>query len=123
MIFQIGTYNPLPSKDGVKEVTANSDRVKYWVSVGAQPSDRVAWLFGKIGILPPPPPKACDPERYMVPRKVYAQRKEEALKAIAEQFPERMAARAAVALKNEEKKKKKIEANKEKKQLAKKGIN
>lgn len=107
----------------MKEVTANSDRVKYWVSVGAQPSDRVAWLFGKIGILPPPPPKACDPERYMVPRKVYAKRKEEAHKAIAEQFPERMAARAAVKLKNDEKKKKQIDLEKAKKQLAKKGIN
>lgn len=121
--MQIGTFNPLPSKDGVKEVTANSDRVKYWVSVGAQPSDRVAWLFGKIGILPPPPPKACDPERYMVPRKVYAKRKEDEYKAIAEKFPERMAARAAVKVKNEEKKKKKIEIDKAKKQVAKKGIN
>ena len=104
-------------------MTANSDRVKYWVAVGAQPSDRVAWLFGKIGILPPPPPKACDPERYMVPRKVYAKRKEEEYKAIAEKFSERMAERAAVGAKNEEKMKKKIELNKEKKQLAKKGIN
>jgi hypothetical protein len=93
------------------------------VSVGAQPSDRVAWLFGKIGILPPPPPKACDPERYMVPRKVYAKRKEDEYKAIAEKFPERMAARAAVKVKNEEKKKKKIEIDKAKKDVAKKGIN
>lgn len=93
------------------------------MSVGAQPSDRVAWLFGKIGILPPPPPKACDPERYMVPRKVYAKRKEDEYKAIAEKFPERMAARAAVKVKNEEKKKKKIEIDKAKKQVAKKGIN
>lgn len=93
------------------------------MSVGAQPSDRVAWLFGKIGILPPPPPKACDPERYMVPRKVYAKRKEDEYKAIAEKFPERMAARAAVKVKNEEKKKKKIEIDKAKKDVAKKGIN
>jgi hypothetical protein len=80
-------------------------------------------LFGKIGILPPPPPKACDPERYMVPRKVYAKRKEDEYKAIAEKFPERMAARAAVKVKNEEKKKKKIEIDKAKKDVAKKGIN
>ena len=32
-----------------------ADRFKYWLSVGAQPSDRVAWLLGKFGILPPPP--------------------------------------------------------------------
>lgn len=49
-IRQIGTYNPVPSKqDGIKEITANSERVAYWLSVGAQPSDRVAWIFGIIG--------------------------------------------------------------------------
>lgn len=52
---QIGTYNPIPTKDGVKELTANSDRVHYWITCGAQPSDRVAWLFGQIGLLPQPP--------------------------------------------------------------------
>lgn len=54
-IERLGTYNPLPSKDGSKEITANSERVRYWLSCGAQPSDRVGWLFGKIGLLPPPP--------------------------------------------------------------------
>ena len=92
------------------------------MSVGAQPSDRVAWLFGKIGLLPPPPPKSCDPERYKVPRKVYKMRQEEKYKKIAEEFPERMSARAAVKAKNEEKRKKKIEAEKALK-LAKRGIN
>jgi ribosomal protein S16 len=52
---QLGTYHPIPSKDGVKELQVNTDRVKYWLSVGAQPSDRVKWLFGKLNILPPPP--------------------------------------------------------------------
>lgn len=47
---QIGTYNPIPSRqDGIKEITANSERVAYWLSVGAQPSDRVAWIFGIVG--------------------------------------------------------------------------
>ena len=44
-------------KDGVKEILADSARVKYWLSVGAQPSDRVEWLFSKVGLLPPPPPR------------------------------------------------------------------
>ena len=35
--------------DGIKEITANSERAIYWLSTGAQPSDRVAWLFGMIG--------------------------------------------------------------------------
>ena len=38
-----------------KSPLINSDRVQYWLSVGAQPSDRVAWLFGKVEILPVAP--------------------------------------------------------------------
>jgi hypothetical protein len=93
--------------------------VRYWVSVGAQPSSRVAWLFGKIGLLPPPPQKLCDPERFQVPKAVYKKRKEEEYAALAAQFPERMAARAAVKAKYEAKQKAKIDAEKaEKKKLA-----
>lgn len=33
----------------------NSERVRYWVSVGAQPSDRVSHLLGVANILPMPP--------------------------------------------------------------------
>ena len=57
LILQLGTYHPVPSKDGVKELTLNSDRIKYWLSVGAQPSERVKWLLGKAEILPPAPYK------------------------------------------------------------------
>lgn len=32
-----------------------SDRLKYWLSVGAQPSDRVAWLMAKYNLLPAAP--------------------------------------------------------------------
>ncbi|CAN0240189.1 unnamed protein product [Pylaiella littoralis] len=49
----VGTYNPLATRSGAKEVTFKVDRIRYWVSVGAQPSDRVAWLLGQFGILPP----------------------------------------------------------------------
>ena len=36
---QIGTYNPLLAKDDEKRVQLNEDRARYWLSVGAQPSD------------------------------------------------------------------------------------
>ena len=42
-------------KDQVKEIVANTERIRYWLSVGAQPSERVGWLLGKIGVLPPRP--------------------------------------------------------------------
>lgn len=119
--LQVGSYNPLPSKDGVKEITANSDRIRYWVSVGAQPTSRVAWLFGKIGVLPPPPPRACDPERFKVPKKVYEKLQEEKWAALAQEFPERTAARAAVKAKVEARRKEKLAEKKSNK--VQKGIN
>ena len=51
----VGTYNPMANRDGQKEIRLKMDRVKYWLSVGAQPSDRVAWLLGKFRILPEAP--------------------------------------------------------------------
>lgn len=80
------------------------------MSVGAQTSSRVAWLFGKIGILPPPPQLQCDPERFQVPKKVYEKRKQEEYAALAAKFPERFAARAAVKAKYEAKEKAKVDA-------------
>ena len=67
-IEALGTYNPLASKDGIKEITAHSTRVRYWLANGAQPSERVAWLFGKVGIIPPLPPRASS-ANFGVPRK------------------------------------------------------
>ncbi|EED95242.1 RT16, ribosomal protein 16 mitochondrial small ribosomal subunit, partial [Thalassiosira pseudonana CCMP1335] len=51
----VGTYNPIANNAGIKEIRLKADRLRYWISVGAQPSDRVAWILGKFGILPPPP--------------------------------------------------------------------
>jgi len=48
---QIGTYNPLLAKDDEKRVTLNEDRARYWLGVGAQPSDRVLRFLDAAGIL------------------------------------------------------------------------
>lgn len=56
----VGHYNPLPGKDGLKRIGIDTERVKYWLSVGAQPSETVARLLSIVGILPPPPrPRAA----------------------------------------------------------------
>ena len=47
---QVGTYNPLLAKDGENRVRLIEDRVRYWISVGAQPTDRVARLHYKAGL-------------------------------------------------------------------------
>ncbi|MEZ5708353.1 MAG: 30S ribosomal protein S16 [Blastomonas sp.] len=47
---QIGTYNPLLAKDSPERVKLNEDRAKHWLSVGAQPSDRVARFLDAAGV-------------------------------------------------------------------------
>lgn len=47
----VGTYNPLPDP---AEVTLKSDRVKYWMEQGAEPTDTVRNLLKKQGILANP---------------------------------------------------------------------
>jgi small subunit ribosomal protein S16 len=47
---QIGTYNPILAKDDENRVRLNEDRVRYWLGVGAQPTDRVARMLDKAGV-------------------------------------------------------------------------
>ncbi|XP_001630957.2 probable 28S ribosomal protein S16, mitochondrial [Nematostella vectensis] len=49
---QIGTYDPLPNDRNEKLISLNVDRIKYWLSVGAEPTRPVAMLLGLAGILP-----------------------------------------------------------------------
>ena len=61
---QVGTYNPLLAKDDANRVRLVEDRVKYWIGVGAQPTDRVARLLDKAGIKERAPtnnPKKAEP--------------------------------------------------------------
>jgi len=47
---QVGTYNPILAKDDENRVRLVEDRVRYWLGVGAQPTDRVARLLDKAGV-------------------------------------------------------------------------
>ena len=47
---KVGTYNPLLPKDSEERVKLDTDRIKHWLSVGAQPSDRVARFLDAAGI-------------------------------------------------------------------------
>ena len=49
-IEKIGNYDPkLADKD--KRVTLVTERVQHWLSVGAQPTDRVARFFDAAGLM------------------------------------------------------------------------
>ncbi len=49
-IEKVGTYNPMLKKEDPKRVTLVVDRIKYWLSVGAIPSDRVSRFLGEAGL-------------------------------------------------------------------------
>jgi len=49
---KVGTYNPL--LEGENKIILNAERIQYWLSVGAQPSDRVARFLGDAGLAPKP---------------------------------------------------------------------
>jgi small subunit ribosomal protein S16 len=53
-IEKIGTYNPLLPKDHAERFTLLEERAKYWLSVGAQPTDRVLRFFDSKGLLKRP---------------------------------------------------------------------
>ena len=50
-IEQVGTFDPMLKKDNPDRVKLNLDRCKHWLSVGAQPTDRVARLLDAAGLM------------------------------------------------------------------------
>ena len=49
-IEQVGTHNPLLPKDNAERVKLNVERLKHWLSVGAQPTDRVLRFLDAAGL-------------------------------------------------------------------------
>ena len=47
---QVGVYNPVLPKDSEDRVKLIEDRIRYWLGVGAQPTDRVARFLDAAGI-------------------------------------------------------------------------
>lgn len=48
-IEKLGIYNPLLAKDSEDRVKLDLERVQYWLSQGAQPTDRVARFLEAAG--------------------------------------------------------------------------
>ncbi len=71
-IEKLGTYNPMLPKDSKERIHLELERIKHWLSKGAQPSDRVSRFLDAAGVLKRKPRN--NPEK-AVPR---AQRKAEA---------------------------------------------
>jgi small subunit ribosomal protein S16 len=49
-IERIGSYDPMLPKDSPERVKLDADRARHWLSVGAQPTDRVARFLDAAGL-------------------------------------------------------------------------
>ena len=91
-IERLGTYNPMVAKDHPERLKTNDERIKYWLGVGAKPSDRVARFLSDRGLVEKPP--IPEQTKQHLPRvKTLERRKEaeEAAKKAAEAPPEEKA--------------------------------
>ncbi|MCL4150717.1 UNVERIFIED_CONTAM: hypothetical protein GTU68_042028 [Idotea baltica] len=50
-VEKLGTYNPLLAKDAEDRVVMNMERVQYWLSEGAQPTDRISRFLEAAGVI------------------------------------------------------------------------
>lgn len=53
-IEKLGTYDPNLPHEHSGRVVLKDERIKYWLSEGAKPSDRVGKILGKAEIIPMP---------------------------------------------------------------------
>lgn len=91
---KLGNYDPKLPRDDINRVRLNAERIKFWLSKGAQVSDRVAMFMGKAGIIPMPArknnPKKGIPKAKMTERKKV--REEKAKAAMTAETPAETAA-------------------------------
>ena len=50
-IERIGSYNPILAKDNPERIVLDEERAKHWLSVGAQPTDRVLRFLDARGLV------------------------------------------------------------------------
>lgn len=61
-IEQVGWYDPV-AKDPAKQLNLNEERIKYWMGVGAQPSDTVRDMLAKRNLMGSKPMAAWEARR------------------------------------------------------------
>lgn len=68
---KVGTYNPMLAKDSEDRIKMDVERIKEWLSKGAQPTDRVARFLESAGLIAKTVrnnPKAAVPGKQMAER-------------------------------------------------------
>jgi small subunit ribosomal protein S16 len=113
-IEKIGSYNPLLPKDKKERIKIEAERVKYWMSKGAQPTLRVSRLLGELQIMPMPKP-GNNPQKAIPKkdRKKSAEESKEAPKAEAKKEEPKAEAKKEEPKAEAKKEEPKAEAKKE----------
>jgi small subunit ribosomal protein S16 len=101
-VERVGSYNPLLPADHNERIVLNADRLKYWISVGAQPTDRVSKFLGNAGLAPKPalknnPNQSAPKKKAQERMKSEAEAKEAAKAAKEAEKAAKEAAKAAAA--------------------------
>ncbi len=81
-VERIGSYNPLLPHGHAERLVLNAERLKYWVSVGAQPTDRIEKFMGALQLAPVPARKN-NPKQSAPKKKAQERMKAEADAAVA----------------------------------------
>ncbi len=112
-IEKLGFFNPLLPKEKKERIGLSSERIKYWLDQGAQPTTRVARLLGENNLIEMPA-SGNNPNK-AIPKKDRKKDKEEAPNTAEAPKEEKKAEapKAAEAPKEE----KKVEAPKEEKKV------
>jgi len=113
-IEKIGSYNPLLPKDKKERIKIEAERVKYWMSKGAQPTLRVSRLLGELQLMPMPKP-GNNPQKAIPKkdRKKSAEESKEAPKAEAKKEEPKAEAKKEEPKAEAKKEEPKTEAKKE----------
>ena len=53
-IERLGSYNPMLPKDHAERFVINEERVKYWLSNGAEPTERLQKMLSNLGLVAAP---------------------------------------------------------------------
>ena len=95
-VERVGTYNPMVPKDHEQRLTLNGERINFWMSKGAQPTERVHKMLASAGLMAAPVLR--DQPKKSAPGKKRAEREAAAAEtAAAEAAAAEEAAAAAAA--------------------------
>ena len=84
-VERVGTYNPMVPKDHEQRLTLNGERISFWMSKGAQPTERVHKMLASAGLMAPPAIR--DQPKKSAPGKKRAEREAAAAEAAAAEAP------------------------------------